>query len=106
MIPVFLPCPCCGYATLETRGDWEICPICFWEDDGQDDADAHEERGGPNRSSLLAGRWSFLTVGAAHEEDVANVRAPTSEDRRARIFRVVGDKVVEAEKVGEDDKTS
>ena len=30
------PCPCCGYLTLgdEHRGGYEICPVCFWEDDG------------------------------------------------------------------------
>lgn len=27
-------CPCCGYRTLRERGDYEICKICFWEDDG------------------------------------------------------------------------
>ncbi|WP_198674015.1 CPCC family cysteine-rich protein [Chitinophaga alhagiae] len=26
-------CPCCGYITLSERGGYEICPICFWEDD-------------------------------------------------------------------------
>ena len=28
-------CPCCGYKTLEecSPGTFEICPICFWEDD-------------------------------------------------------------------------
>jgi len=25
--------PGCGYKTLETRYDWGICPVCFWEDD-------------------------------------------------------------------------
>ena len=95
MIPVQLACPCCGYATLETRGQFEICPICFWEDDGQDDVDAHEEKGGPNRHSLLEGRKSFLLTGVAHPEDHAAVRAPTSEDRRLRVFRLEGDRVVE-----------
>ena len=41
-------CPCCGFRTLEERGMSEICPVCFWEDDGQDDHDAHIVRGGPN----------------------------------------------------------
>ena len=26
-------CLCCGYRTLETRGEYDICPVCFWEDD-------------------------------------------------------------------------
>lgn len=95
MIPVFLACPCCGYATLETRGEFEICPICFWEDDGQDDVDAHHERGGPNRHSLAAGRKSFLLTGAAHPEDLSAVREPSSEDSRLRFFRLDGEHVVE-----------
>lgn len=95
MIPAFLPCPCCGYATLEVRGDYEICPICFWEDDGQDDADAEEEKGGPNRHSLTDARRSFLRTGAAHVEDKRAVRAPSREDRRVRFFRLDGEIVIE-----------
>ncbi len=33
------PCPCCSFLTLSGRGDYEICPVCFWEDDGSDDID-------------------------------------------------------------------
>ncbi|MFI5096110.1 MAG: CPCC family cysteine-rich protein [Candidatus Acidiferrales bacterium] len=33
-------CPCCRFKTLHGRGGFELCPICFWEDDGQDDHDA------------------------------------------------------------------
>jgi hypothetical protein len=92
---VFLACPCCGYATLETRGDFEICPICFWEDDGQDDVDAAESKGGPNGSSLVEARRSFLLSGAAHADDLSAVRAPSTEDRRLRFFRLVDDVVRE-----------
>jgi len=29
------PCPCCGHRLLgEMPGSYEICPVCFWEDDG------------------------------------------------------------------------
>jgi hypothetical protein len=43
-------CPCCLCRTLRERGGFGICPVCFWEDDGQDDHDADEVRGGPNGS--------------------------------------------------------
>ena len=36
----FVPCPCCALPTLNARGDLEICPVCWWEDDGSDDPDA------------------------------------------------------------------
>ncbi len=55
-------CPCCGYPTLEERGGYEICELCGWEDDGQDDPHADEVWGGPNGSlSLTAARENFKT---------------------------------------------
>ena len=26
-------CLCCGYRTLDERGGYDICPVCFWEDE-------------------------------------------------------------------------
>src|SRR4051812_36632099 len=46
-------CPCCRHPTLEGRGQFEICFVCGWEDDGQDDEDADMVRGGPNGSLSL-----------------------------------------------------
>ena len=46
-------CPCCGESTLYERGGDEICGICKWEDDGQDDHDADVVRGGPNYTLSL-----------------------------------------------------
>lgn len=28
-------CPCCCYLTLPNRGNYDICPLCYWEDDGK-----------------------------------------------------------------------
>jgi hypothetical protein len=54
-------CPCCGYKTLDSRAGDEICPVCFWEDDGQDECDADEIRGGPNGTlSLTVARRNFV----------------------------------------------
>ncbi|GIF69904.1 hypothetical protein Ais01nite_79390 [Asanoa ishikariensis] len=46
-------CPCCRHPTLDGRGQFEICFVCAWEDDGQDDEDADTVRGGPNGSMSL-----------------------------------------------------
>src|SRR6266498_5684205 len=29
-------CPCCDYVSLPERGQYLICHVCFWEDDGLD----------------------------------------------------------------------
>lgn len=47
-------CPCCGYPTLGGRGSYQICELCWWEDDGQDDVDENVTRGGPNKDFSLA----------------------------------------------------
>ena len=53
-------CPCCGYPTLGSRAHYEICKICWWEDDGQDEHDADVVRGGPNHHySLAAAQRNF-----------------------------------------------
>jgi Cysteine-rich CPCC len=74
-------CPCCGYRTLGERGGFEICEVCFWEDDGQDDSDADTVRGGPNGSlSLTQARQNFREFGACDRKSLAHVRKPTQEE--------------------------
>src|SRR5262245_19492648 len=53
-------CPCCGYPSLRSWAEYEICRLCGWEDDGQDDGDADLVSGGPNGSlSLVEARDNF-----------------------------------------------
>jgi hypothetical protein len=53
-------CPCCRYPTLSERGQYFICELCNWEDDGQDDPHADEAWGGPNGAySLSEARANF-----------------------------------------------
>jgi hypothetical protein len=74
-------CPCCSFITLSGRGSHEICPVCFWNDDGQDDHDADEVRGGPNRGlSLTEARNNFRRLGASDERRVPLVRDPLPEE--------------------------
>jgi len=55
---------------------------CFWEDDGQDDHDADEVRGGPNYSlSLTQARLNFSRIGAVEERVLRYVRPRTDSER-------------------------
>ena len=64
-------CPCCGHRTLPSRGDYELCPECDWEDDGQDDHDSSLVRGGPNGGlSLDAARVEYRAKGGRPEPHV------------------------------------
>ena len=75
-------CPCCGCLTLGERGGYEICPVCFWEDDGQDDHNADLVLGGPNGSlSLTQARRNFQDFGACDLRYLKNVREPLPEER-------------------------
>jgi len=75
-------CPCCRHLTLPERGGYDICPVCFWEDDGQDDADADVVRGGPNgRLSLIEARKNYLRLGACEERMPSSVRPPRPDER-------------------------
>lgn len=77
-------CPCCRYCTLEGEGN-EVCPVCYWEDDGQDDPHADEVWGGPNADlSLTQARINFEKLGACQEHLKGSVvRNPEKYYRRA-----------------------
>ncbi|QEN45768.1 CPCC family cysteine-rich protein [Pseudomonas protegens] len=49
-------CPCCGYRTLSARGDYQICDLCHWEDDG---SQALDVLSGPNHQTLGQAREHF-----------------------------------------------
>lgn len=50
-----LQCPCCGFYSLSLEPAWEICGICFWENDGQ----AETKYSSVNRMTLLEYRQKF-----------------------------------------------
>jgi hypothetical protein len=74
-------CPCCDFRTLHDRGHDEICPVCFWEDDGQDEQDADAVWGRPNGSlSLRQAQRNFKLLGACDPRHVTNVRKPERDE--------------------------
>ena len=75
--PRTVACPCCRHITLDESGAYDICPVCFWEDDGQGDAEADEVWGGPNGDlSLTTARRNFAAFGASDDRSKRFVRRP------------------------------
>ena len=76
-------CPCCGYKTLDEQppGTYDICPICFWEDDGLQFEDPDYE-GGANDVSLRTAQRNFLQFGACEAAMLQHVRKPTPDDEK------------------------
>jgi len=67
------PCPCCGYLVFsEPPGNYEICPVCGWEDD-LSQLRFPREGGGANGFSLMEAQSAF----ASHEH--ANLGEPPHE---------------------------
>jgi hypothetical protein len=80
-----LACPCCGSLTLSSPKSFEICPVCYWEDDGQDDRNADEVCGGPNGNlSLTQARLNFSKHGASDPKFKDKVRPPTAKEKKAK----------------------
>ena len=75
-------CPCCGNRTLNERGGFEICAVCFCEDDGQDDHDANDVRGGPNGAlSLSDARRNYREYGASDPRLITYVRRAAPDEK-------------------------
>ena len=86
MTPCY-PCPCCGYLVFsEPPGSFEVCPICYWEDD-------HVQlryvnwAGGANQPNLIDGQRTYAAVGAMDTRSVSSVRAPRAGDLRDPDWR-------------------
>jgi Cysteine-rich CPCC len=74
-------CPCCKFKTLYERAADEICPVCFWHDDGQNESEAEEVWGGPNHDlSLRQAQRNFAAFGAIEERFRQLVRAPLPDE--------------------------
>ncbi len=76
-------CPCCGYKTLdeEPPGTYDICEICYWEDDGVQ-FDDPDYTGGANIPSLRQAQKNFIVFGACEEDCIESVKKTTEKDEK------------------------
>ena len=94
-------CPCCGCRTLNERGAYDICPVCFWEDDAYivvkdgvisgirfdsevcDDDLLDGPSGAHHGLTLREGRDNYRRLGACEESMRMHVRKP----RRSELLK-------------------
>ncbi|UGU17895.1 hydrolase [Sinomicrobium kalidii] len=74
-------CRCCEHYTLDDKPDntFQICPVCFWEDDGVQFYDPEYE-GGANEMSLNQARQNFKKFGAIDSRFKEQVRPPKEDE--------------------------
>ncbi len=75
------PCPCCGFITRgeEAPGTFEICSICYWEDD-YSQYYRPDSVGGANNVSLNQARKNFKEFGAISKEELKFIRQPLEDE--------------------------
>lgn len=81
-------CPCCGYKTLEDGSIYDICDICFWEDDIVQ-FNNPDYYGGANKVSLKEAQRNFIKFGACDEKSLDSVRNPDNDDIKDKCWRPV-----------------
>lgn len=57
-------CPCCSFKSLKCRGEYFICSVCYWEDDGNEREDVYSN---PNKMTLKEAKENFLKYGVVEE---------------------------------------
>ncbi|WP_417692318.1 CPCC family cysteine-rich protein [Roseibium sp.] len=80
--PQAIACPCCGNLTLGTDGmaaDWDICLVCFWEND-PDQRKNETLAEGANDVNLKTARENYKAFGACDENAKEHVRDPLPEE--------------------------
>lgn len=85
-------CPCCGYKTksVEYYGSYQICVICFWEDD-ELQVDDPDMAGGANPISLRESQKNFKEFGACQKTMLENVLKDRSKYEKDLFWKPLKD---------------
>lgn len=85
------PCPCCGYLVFdEAPGSFDICPICYWEDEAMQLRYPHER--GANRVTLVEAQMNYEACGCGDLNNKKLVRKATKEDLKDKSWRKIDEK--------------
>ena len=74
-------CIICGYKTLDSRCNWDICPVCFWEDDVViDEADSDPTSPANGGLQVSKAQANFMRHGYCEKRCKEFVRKPLHTD--------------------------
>ncbi len=84
-------CPCCGFYTFEEKpsfytfrehsiSNYDICPVCYWEDD-LSAYDNPNEACSCNKVSLNQARINFAAFGACVKDMKRYTRQPKDDEK-------------------------
>lgn len=79
-------CPCCGYLSL-TSEIFDICDICFWEDDPICRNEPDFIGGANGYLSLRQAQLNFSVIGACDKAFLKDVRKPNIGDKKDPNWR-------------------
>jgi hypothetical protein len=97
------PCPCCGYTTLPGRGDYDLCPVCWWEDEGVEPW----EYSGPNAVTLVEAQQEYLSESRPYRHRPGKVRAPKRREARDpdwQPYELTDDLMARVQRTNEDQR--
>ncbi|MEL7607369.1 MAG: CPCC family cysteine-rich protein [Sedimentibacter saalensis] len=80
-------CPCCGYKTLDDEHEYDICPVCYWEDDYLQFENVDLKSGANNGISLRQAQKNFIEFGACERDMIMYVRKPNIHDVRDKNWK-------------------
>lgn len=74
-------CFICGYMSLDSRCEWDICPICFWEDDVLVCTDEDDRISSANGLSVSEAQANYIEFGAIEKRFLDKVRKPLPNEK-------------------------
>ncbi len=73
-------CFICGHQTLDSRCDWDICPVCFWEDDTWVDGNQDESSPANGGLRVSEAQANYLVHRCCCLAMISHVRAPRPDE--------------------------
>jgi len=90
-------CPCCGYKVFtQEPGSFEICEICYWEDEAK--LLRYPKEKGSNDLSLIESQLNFEKHQVSEPSLKCLVRSPNENDEKDKKWRKIDlkkDKIAE-----------